>query len=371
MASRHVLRGLCAVYLMASGAFVSEPALAQNRAMPPGTFSELAHPTVPDYSDRDSWAALPDREDAADVWPRNSSVPEAQADAPVDVFYIHPTTYQGVENWNQDLSMDEVNTWTDITVMARQASAFNGCCKIYAPRYRQATIMAMAAQDNSGTQAYDLAYQDVLKAWKYYLDNWNDGRPFMIVSHSQGTLHAIKLLEEEIDGTPLADRMVAGYIVGIGINEGLFGRSLKTITRCTGATDTGCVASWNTFGRDGDPSAGVARLKQRYQDRFGTPEGEEIACWNPVGWTDSSTDVPASANLGSLPGSPAVGARPDLTTGYGAQCKDGSLYTDIPTGETFDLVIFDGDNLHMHDFDLFYENIRVNAVARMIAYFEK
>lgn len=371
MASQHILRGLFAVSLMASGAFVSEPTLAQNRAMPPGTFTELAHPTVPDYSDRDSWAALPDREDAADVWPRNSSVPEAQANAPVDVFYIHPTTYQGVENWNQDLSMDEVNTWTDITVMARQASAFNGCCKIYAPRYRQATIMAMAAEDNSGMQAYGLAYQDVLEAWNYYLENWNDGRPFMIVSHSQGTFHAIRLLEEVLDGTPVAERMIAAYIVGIGINEGVFGRSLNTITRCTGATDTGCVASWNTFGRDGDPSAGVARLKQRYQDRFGTSEGEEIACWNPVGWTDSSTDVPASANLGALPGSPAVDAQPDLTTGYGAQCKDGSLYTDIPTGETFDLVIFDGDNLHMHDFDLFYENIRVNAVARMNAYFEK
>jgi hypothetical protein len=231
--------------------------------------------------------------------------------------------------------------------------------------------MAPAAKDDSGKQAYDLACHDVLTAWKYYLENWNDGRPFMIVSHSQGTLHAMKLLEEEIDGTPLAARLIAGYIVGIGINKGVFGRSLKTISRCTGAADIGCVASWGTYGRDGDPSYSQQLLQERYRIRFGTAEGEEIACWNPVGWTDATIEVPARDNLGALPGTPAAGALPDLVAGSGARCQNGALYTDIPAGEEFALDVLHGESLHMHDFDLFYENIRVNALARARAWLKR
>ena len=347
-------------------------AQAQFGGMPDGSFDDFERPPVPDYADPSSWAALPDREDAADLAPPGTSVPEAQAIAKADVFYIHPTTYRGAENWNQDISMDDVNVWTDISVMARQASAFNGCCKIYAPRYRQATITALGAKDDSGTRAYQLAYEDVLAAWRHYIETWNEGRPFIIVSHSQGTLHAHQLLKEEIDGTPLADRMIAAYVIGIGINEGVFGRSLNDITLCTGATDTGCVISWNTFTRDGDPAPGVTRLKARYRKQYGTSEGDELTCWNPVSWTLDGGDVPPAANLGALPSAPAPGDPlkdlPALTTGFGAECKDGSLYTDKPLTDNFNLTLFAGGNLHMHDFDLFYENIRVNAMARTEAY---
>ena len=54
-----------------------------------------------------------------------------QATAPVDVFFIHPTGYLAGDTWT--FSMDpntkaEENTqW----MMANQASAYNGCCKVY------------------------------------------------------------------------------------------------------------------------------------------------------------------------------------------------------------------------------------------------
>ncbi len=346
-------------------------AQAQFGGMPQGTFDDYERPAVPDYTDRSAWAALPDQQDAADLAPDGTSIPEAQAMAQVDVFYLHPTTYRGAENWNQDIAMGDVNEWTDISVMARQASAFNGCCKIYAPRYRQATIAAMGAKDDSGTRAYGLAYEDVLAAWRHYTETWNEGRPFIIASHSQGTFHAIRLLEEEIDGTPWADKMVAAYIIGIGINEGKFGRSLNSVTLCTGATDTNCVISWNTFARDGDAAPGVARLKAMYRERYGTSDGDEIACWNPVSATLDGGNVPAAENLGALPGAAALGDLPALTQGFGAGCRDGSLYTDQPMTDDFKLVLFAGGNLHMHDFDLFYENIRTNAVARTEAFLAK
>jgi hypothetical protein len=368
MASRFLFSALISLAAICS---MSPSGQAQFGGMPEKSFDEYTRPTVPDYTDPSSWAALPDTQDAADLAPSGTSVPEAQAMALVDVFYLHPTTYRGAENWNQDIAMDDVNEWTDISVMARQASVFNGCCKIYAPRYRQATISALGAKDDSGMRAYGLAYEDVLAAWHHYASTWNEGRPFIIASHSQGTFHAIRLLEEEIDGTPIAGQMVAAYIIGIGINEGIFGRSLKSMTLCSGATDSNCIISWNTFTRDGDPEPGVNRLKERYRARFDTSEGEEIACWNPISATLSGGDVSASGNLGALPGAAALGNLPALTQGFGAGCRDGSLYTDKPMTDDFKLVLFAGGNLHMHDFDLFYENIRKNAVVRTAAFLAK
>ena len=125
--------------------------------------------------------------------------------------------------------MSEVNQWTDTSVIARQASAFNACCKIYAPRYRQATLGSAGAMDRGGMEAFDLAYGDVLRAWNHFLENWNKGRPLMIVGYSQGALHALRLLEEEVDGSPVAERLVAGYVIGIATPEGRVVRTLKSI----------------------------------------------------------------------------------------------------------------------------------------------
>ncbi len=342
-------------------------AFAQFGGVPEMPFDAMERPTAPDYSDESSWAALPHRQDAADLAPDDADIPEAQGDAPADVFYIHPTTYRGGENWNQDIAMTDVNVWTDISVIARQASAFNGCCKIYAPRYRQATIAAMGAHE-SGMKAYNFAYGDVVRAWQHYVENWNNGRPFLIVSHSQGTLHAVRLLEEEIEDTPLVERMVAAYVIGIGVPEGLFDRSLKTMTRCKGATDTGCVISWNTYGVNGEADLLVERTQARYRDRFATSDGQALTCWNPVSSSADEDWFEDQTGAGALPGVASSDPLPTLTQGPGAQCRGGILYTAIPTDSAFDLMVLEGENLHMHDFDLFYGSIRANAVARTEAY---
>ena len=78
-------------------------------------------------------------------------------------------------------------------------------------RYRQANIFAYFRGDEIRKQALGFAYQDVLRAFQYFLQHRSQGRPFVIASHSQGTHHGTRLLEEVIDGTPLAQRLVAAY----------------------------------------------------------------------------------------------------------------------------------------------------------------
>ena len=148
-----------------------------------------------------------------------------------------------------------------------------------------------------------------------------------------------------------------------------FGNSLKTIGPCKKPDDTGCVVSWNTFGRNGNAVAATARTQARYVDRFKTEIGKEIMCINPLTFDVDRPDAVASANLGALPGAPVAGPLAAVKPGLiGATCRDGALLADIPTDKDFVLNVLPGEVLHMHDVDFFYQNIRANAVLRTEAF---
>ena len=61
------------------------------------------------------------------------------------------------------------NDLTDSWVMRDQASVFNECCRVFAPRYRQATLYSFQDNSGSGEKALDLAYEDVRTAFLYIL----------------------------------------------------------------------------------------------------------------------------------------------------------------------------------------------------------
>ena len=66
------------------------------------------------------------------------------------------------------------------------------------------------------------AYRDIKSAFQYYLKHENNGRPIMIVSHSQGTLHAGQLLKDFFEDQPLQKQLVAAYLVGIAVKDDYF-----------------------------------------------------------------------------------------------------------------------------------------------------
>jgi hypothetical protein len=358
------------VIVILAGVYWLYPRIALLTSMRPldKPFDAYQRPPVPNYADPMAWAALPgaDHPDAADLVPAGETVGDRQGEAQVDVFYIHPTTYRDRDNWNQDIADAKTNTWTDISVIARQAAAFNGCCRIYAPRYRQAASAALYATDDSGDKARAVGYEDVKTAFQYYMDHYNDGRPFILAGHSQGTFFIMQLLEEVIDASPIRPQMVAAYAIGIGFPVGVFGRQYKTITPCAKPDDTGCLVSWNTFGRGGDGKPAAERNAVRYEARFKTREGSETLCINPLTFALDKPDAPATSNTGSLAGVAAPGPLSALRPGLiGATCQDGMLYTDIPQSDEFKLLVLPGQNLHFHDFDLFFKNIRDNAILRV------
>ena len=75
-----------------------------------------------------------------------------------------------------------------------------------------------------GEGAWEIAYQDIKNAFQYFLKHFNKGKPIIIASHSQGSMHAIRLTEEFFDQKPLQNQLVVAYLIGTRILPDQFGQ---------------------------------------------------------------------------------------------------------------------------------------------------
>lgn len=368
LASQEILTG--------SGLPKEEQEKLKQNLMPPFTFDLKAAPPAPDYWTLDTWAALPFRKDEADLVPPNTAFPEAQARASVDVFFVHPTGYNSKESWNAPWDDPEAAKQTS-DMMKYCASVFNAACKVYAPRYRQVTVYAVLDNETtSGIKALDLAYSDVFRAFKHYMKFWNKGRPFILAGHSQGSFHSLRLLQEEIIGTQLYERLVAAYIIGFSVPEEIPG-----IEPSRSAVDTGTVIGWNTYTKNGNIDFFTQCCVIWLNGSYEKIAGMLIVEINPLSWKLHGGEVPSSKNLGSLPvlEPDSPGKLADLVPGVtGADAKGKVLIIDKPKIPGFpglgpDMPILNPDlgDYHNYDYQLFYENIRKNIDDRVKAFMGK
>ena len=299
--------------------------------------------TAPDYGNLYYWAAHPWKKDPSDSIPaplRSSYRP----DSSVDVFFLHPTTLTASSDprWNADLNDDSLNAKTDYTTILYQASVFNEY-RVFAPRYRQAHLRAYFTTDTArALEAFELAYQDLRSAFQYYLDHYNNGRPIIIASHSQGSTHAQRLLKEFFENGPLKNRLVAAYVIGMYIPNNYF----TGLAECKDSLQTGCVIGWRTF-------------KQGYEPDF--VQREKGSGWvvNPLTWTVTDEYAPHTLNTGSVL-TKFNKITPHLT---GAQIHGDVLWIDkLHTTGGF---LVKMKNFHIGDINLFYLNIREDLRRRV------
>jgi hypothetical protein len=332
------------------------------RAAPQDDIAALA-PTAPDYAVAGAWAAGP-------AGPGPAALPEGAAPAAqspgVDVFYVHPTTLRSQTAWNQDPADAAASTWTDESAVARQASAFGACCRIWAPRYRAASYKALMEPAHRDA-AFALAYSDVERAFDWFLAHVSKGRPFIIAGHSQGAKHIADLLERRIDGTPLQQRMVAAYIVGINLSEGEFGLRYRHVPVCDRPAQTGCALQWNAVAAGANLAPIVAAYEKAFVDRYGDVPGKRPLCINPVTFDRSRPAALSAQARGAVPGEPGFGAMKPLRPGAVAvRCVRGLAVTYLAPG--LDIRPMAGGSLHYYDFALFYADIRANAALRASAW---
>ena len=320
---------------------------------PRNAFESNVPPAAPDYSSFSSWAAHPSITDSADVVP-SEALNDLQGEAVADVFFIHPTTYIGKwrqNKWNGPVDDDDLNEITDALAIRNQATIFNKCFRVFAPRYRQAHIRSYVTKNKADAEkAFKLAYSDVKAAFEFYMEHYNEGRPIVIAGHSQGSSHAIQLLQDYFDGQPLNQQLVAAYIPGMLIRQSQF----KSLTPCQKAYQTGCICSWRTM-KEG-----------HYPKKFTPVFHDDNVITNPLSWSVTQEPVSASHNLGSVLLDFYDGIHPGLVN---AQISRGYLWVNKPKfrGSAFIL----NPNYHRGDFNFFYLNVRENACDRLSAFTSK
>ncbi len=316
----------------------------------PNSILKKAKPKVPPvYSDEKYWIALPWRHDIADTIPPGCPTAENQVNAQVDVFYVNPTVYFSGKDWNADLEDKKVNKNSDDCVM-HQATPFNSCAKVFAPRYRQAILRSFTKGGKEGEDALDTAYADVKKAFEYYLANWNKGRPIILVGHSQGAYHVARLMDDFFTGKPLLKQLVAAYPIGFDTQKNRY----KDIPVGDSASQTGCFVTWNTVAWGQDTTGNYTRLRGS-------------ACVNPLTWKQDATIAENKLHSGAVPFDWKKTEKHLLRTQV-----HGSLlwitFTDPSLKKGF---YHFGTNYHVSDVNLFYMNIRENAELRTQIYLDR
>jgi len=320
------------------------------RQPPAGNFIDAPQPEAPNYSELSSWAAHPNKDDNADLIPKPLQKEITNLHEQVDVFFVHPTLFGGdPENkyvWNASLQDATINKYVDDKTMKFQASIFNQAGRIYAPRYRQAHLRSFFDPNKEeGLKALDLAYEDMRNSFLYYLEHYNNNRPFILAGHSQGAKHLVTLLQEMFDGTPLQKKLIAAYIVGWGVEKDDF----KQIPLGSSPEETGCYLTWRTYAKGYMP------------DWITSTE----VCINPLTWTTDARYAPYKANKGSI----LMGFNKLRKHLFDAEVNGPVLWVGKPN--LFLGGLLKRKDYHIGDLNLFYLSVRQNAILRARTYLDK
>jgi hypothetical protein len=245
----------------------------------------------------------------------------------VDCFYVYPTV-SGQQTVNATLAIDP----EERAVARFQASRFSQTCRVFAPMYRQVTLLGIQDRSNFVGRPGRIAYGDVRSAWRDYLANHNRGRGVVLLGHSQGTYHLRRLISDEIDRRPrVRSRLVSALLLGgnVTVRRGrTTGGDFKNIPACRSSSQTGCVIAFSIFGSTPPDDAlfGVVSAAEARR-------GLEAMCTNPAALRGGSGRLTSYVSTAPFPGALGagidlmIGGRPTATTpwvgyrnGYEARC---------------------------------------------------
>tara|TARA_B100001029_G_scaffold21575_1_gene14474 strand:- start:5189 stop:6211 length:1023 start_codon:yes stop_codon:yes gene_type:complete len=307
-------------------------------------FDEDKIPAKPSYSKNESWAVLPGKY-PKDLIQITGDYIEKQA----DVFYIYPTLFSDRKNPSLNADIFDKDFRNEIIQKAikYQASAWVSSANLYAPFYRQAHYRIFSEpfsivdlrNESPGIGAWNLAYEDLKNAFEYYLENYNNGKPIIIATHSQGTMHAIQLMKDYFDEKPLKEKLVAAYLIGIRILPNEF----KSIKPMINPDDVGGFVSWNTYKMNNLP-------KEKWFKGGVTT--------NPISWNTKNYSV-YEEHKGLLFKDGKI-----YSNSLKVQVSDGILWSTVPKipGRIFLSLV---KNYHYADINLFWLDISKNSQKRV------
>ncbi len=365
------------------------------------------YPKAPDYKYKKNWVASAKKE--IDL-PKNYIDSLSEFKSKVDVFYIYPTVYYSGYNgnlWNSNTEDPSHYKMVSLLAIKNQASVFSGLTNVYAPLYRQLfydglvyhntnellnkiafdpklknnfntykneiyssfynSLQLFSYENNKlrsfAKESYDLAYNDIKRAFLKYLELENQDKKIILAAHSQGTLHAIRLLKEVIlPNEKIKNKLILSYLVGMPVEN-----NFKNFYPCENPDDMNCYMSWNTFGNNFNPYD-----NEVYGDVLAT---------NPVTFTSDFSANQIMDHKGILIPSffqlfkyqifklPINNLSLKKENSIIVKSDKGSLQVkkmNIPW-----IKIFEKESFHAGDYNFFWLNIRENLNYRLSNYFNE
>ncbi len=123
---------------------------------PPKPFSSYKAPPAPDYANKESWAVWPGRASPADQIPPGIDGTTSQ-ESQGRRFLHSPDDVPG--KFVLERQVRRRRFYRDSSSIkpccATRSSVFNGCCRMYAPRYRQATLSAFLNPGADANKSFD------------------------------------------------------------------------------------------------------------------------------------------------------------------------------------------------------------------------
>lgn len=217
-------------------------------------------PVTPDYADTSQWY-ISDR------------------GGDVDMFYIISTE---TGDYRRNGLIFHYADTRDDSLRMRMASEMVGVKQLlassknlnyFSPYYRQVT-METYTSDSLVNARMPLAYGDIRKAFSYYLEHYNQGRPFILAGFSQGAMAVVDLLKTMNDET--YSRMVAAYVIGYKVTS----EDIEATTHIRPAKDSADIGVTICYNSVRDNRCGIAILS----------DGNRMAI-NPVNWRTDATQA--------------------------------------------------------------------------------
>ncbi len=297
------------------------------------------------YADRNNWVIRDERKTGTDY----------------DVFYIYPTLAGKAETpemeWENDPKLQQKITGF---ANAQTYGIFGKKVRVFSPYLHQLTyasvmkIMKKRPLPKAEWKHFERGMKETVNAFRYYLKHYNQGRPYILLGHSQGSMDLYYLLKHcpEIS---VKNGFTVAYLTGLPhCRTEQIGRDFGPRIRASqNADDLGVIAVWNT---------------QNAQANAEFMAGKGCYCINPLNWRTDAVPAGRELHIRAYFYDYRTGKAMEKSKMFGARVDParGVLIVDLPSDSVWDAKGFMGKGIfHMNDIWFFAGNIRANAEHRV------
>lgn len=314
-------------------------------------------PEAPDYTENSAWL--------------NKPVSIALEEMEPVTFFIHPTTYDGGDEWNAPYDRIQEITELETLILPNYAGPFAAITPVYVPLYRQASLYSFMNNREDSIEARMAAYSDIDRAFDQFLLEIGPDRPFILAGSGQGAMHALGLLVNTISrDEAISRRLVAAYLTEAPVPQDVFDSALVDLPPCETPDDVRCVIAFATV-QPGERGR-IEVLTERSMSWTSMGELDYIEergtlCINPLLWTAGEDFAPARLHRGGAVAEGLdLGETPSpMANQTGAQCENGLLLIEEPSSRSLRRLDRLGEDRRVPPFNLFYADIQANAEQRL------